>query len=307
MGSSTTARIDPNIRVIDGSGNTPIPGLVGMHEHLFFVSPGNRDTTFVEQPVSFAPLYLASGVTTARTAGSIEPYGDLRIKKRIDSGELPSPDLLLTGPYLESEPGILRQIYTLRDENDVRNFVRCWHPLGFSSMKAYMNIKPDQLRVAIEEAHSLHMKVTGHLCSVGFREQLRWASTIWNNAPFGAPDGELYPDRQPGVCGPNFDKEFHEIASKADPEEAELKKTVNTLIQHKGAITSTLAPFEMGTRPAMESSMVHRILPRLLSPEAWSAHLELRAWQAGDEAFNHAVLTKERRFERAFVKAVGIF
>ena len=36
--------------------------------------------------ISFPRLYLALGVTTIRTTGSVAPYTDLEVKKRIDAG-----------------------------------------------------------------------------------------------------------------------------------------------------------------------------------------------------------------------------
>ncbi len=65
--ASTTA--PSGAQIMDLTGSTVIPGLVGMHEHLFYPS-GDGISTYNEQAFSFPRLYLASGVTTARTAGS---------------------------------------------------------------------------------------------------------------------------------------------------------------------------------------------------------------------------------------------
>src|SRR5207237_5736404 len=128
--------------------------LVGMHEHMF--RPASVDGGgFVanEMFVSFPQLYLASGVTTARTAGSMDPYGDLGIKREVEAGRLLGPDLDLTTPYLEGQPPLIAQFHPLRDAADARALVRYWASLGFTSAKAYMNISSAELAAAIDEAH----------------------------------------------------------------------------------------------------------------------------------------------------------
>jgi len=61
----------------------------------------------VPQMTFSAPrLYLAGGVTTLRTTGSVETYSDLNLKRAIDEGKLVGPHLDVTGPYLE-EPTLL--------------------------------------------------------------------------------------------------------------------------------------------------------------------------------------------------------
>ena len=35
-------------------------------------------------------LYLAAGVTTSRTTGSVEPYTDLKVRSRIEAGLMPA-------------------------------------------------------------------------------------------------------------------------------------------------------------------------------------------------------------------------
>jgi hypothetical protein len=77
VGSAASTNVPAGAKAIDARGKTVIPGLVGMHEHLFYPATNDGEPIFIEQPFSFPQLYLASGVTLARTTGSIEPYTDL--------------------------------------------------------------------------------------------------------------------------------------------------------------------------------------------------------------------------------------
>ena len=91
VGPAASTPVPAGAQVMDLTGHTVIPGLVGMHEHLFYPGGGGVPM-YPEMAYSFPRLYLASGVTTARTAGSIEPYTDLNIRKLIDSGRMPGPE-----------------------------------------------------------------------------------------------------------------------------------------------------------------------------------------------------------------------
>src|SRR5271166_6565343 len=75
-------------QVLDLHDHSIIPGLVGMHEHMFYPAGG---AIFHEMAISFPRLYLAGGVTTIRTGGSLEPYTDLNIRQQIERGEVPGP------------------------------------------------------------------------------------------------------------------------------------------------------------------------------------------------------------------------
>src|SRR6266705_5335704 len=72
------AQVPAGAQVIDGSGKTLIPGMVGMHDHLFYTAAGGRDVSVA----STGPrLYLASGVTTIRTTGANSAYSDINTKR----------------------------------------------------------------------------------------------------------------------------------------------------------------------------------------------------------------------------------
>ena len=74
-----------------------------LHEHIH------------RQPLIAARLFLAFGVTTSRTAGTDHPYADLNLKRRIDAGRVPGPELHLTGPFLTGEGSELLEDQIVRE------------------------------------------------------------------------------------------------------------------------------------------------------------------------------------------------
>ena len=184
-------------KVLDLTGKTVIPGLVGMHEHLFYPTPkaGSDGLPMYGEMADSAPrLYLAGGVTTARTAGSMEPYTDLALKKKIDARQHPGPKLHITAPYLGDFAGFIPQLHTLNGAEDAGRMVDYWADEGATSIKAFMSIKRDELKTAIEHAHARGLKITGHLCAVGFRDA---AALGIDNLEHGIiVDTEFFPGRK---------------------------------------------------------------------------------------------------------------
>src|SRR5437762_1509946 len=99
LGNSKSIQVGHSIRTVDCTGKTIIPGMVMMHEHLFYGESVAPQYLGLEMPVSFPRLYLAGGVTTMRTTGSVEPQTDLNIRDQIKSGRMAGPDIDVTGPY----------------------------------------------------------------------------------------------------------------------------------------------------------------------------------------------------------------
>src|SRR5205807_9028406 len=115
IGSAGSVTIAADAKVVDLTGKTAIPGLVGMHDHMFYPAGGG---IFHEMAISFPRLYLAAGVTTIRTTGSIDPYADLALKKKIDADALPGPKIHVTGPYLEGKGTFALQLHELNGPDD---------------------------------------------------------------------------------------------------------------------------------------------------------------------------------------------
>ena len=296
----------PGAKVIDLEGKTVFPGMVGMHEHLYYATPlepKDGVVFFGEAPDSAPRLYLAAGVTTARTAGSVEPYTDIQLKKSIDAGLLPGPKLHLTSPYLEGAPTLGPQLYELKDAADAGRLVDYWAAEGATSFKAYMHITPEELKAAVDHAHAKGLKITGHLCSIGFTEA---AALGIDNLEHGlVVDTEFYSAKKPGVC-PGQRGPMMEMAKTLDIEGAPVQQMIQDLVARHVAVTSTLAIFESfsGKRAPLEFEMEQK---PSMSSESWANVLEKRAALAdhAEQSPWGALLKKEMQFERDFVKVGG--
>lgn len=294
------------VKVIDANGQTAIPGLVGMHDHLFYPM-GNG--VFSNMLFSFPRLYLAAGVTTIRTTGSVDPYADLELKKRIDKGEALGPKMHVTGPYLEGEGTFVQQFHQIKDPEDARKTVNFWADQGVTSYKAYNFITRAELGAAIDEAHKRGIKVTGHLCSVGFREA---AALGIDDLEHGLTvDTEFYPGKKPDVC-PDPSAAVA-AAAKLDVKGTEIQQTIKDLIAKKVAVTSTLPVFEnfVAGRPPLQQ----RVLDAM-SLDARNAYLAARVRITDDAAMKQrygpegspwpAMFKREMEFEREFVRQGGL-
>lgn len=301
MGSAAQVTPPAGATILDRAGYTVIPGLVGMHDHLFYPSSG-RDGLYLYNEMAFsAPrLYLACGVTTLRTTGSVEPYTDLELKKLMDEGKLAGPTLHITGPYLEGTGAYTPQMHQLTGPEDARKTVNYWADEGATSFKAYMHITRAELSAAIEAAHRRGLKITGHLCTIGFREA---AALGIDDLEHGLlVDTEFAPGKKPDVCP--LSKDVYATLAQLDIQSAPVEETIRDLVAHHVAVTSTLPVFEtfVPNRPPLED----RVLDAML-PQARVDYLTRRARVAERSAPDWtALLKKEMEFERAFVKAGGL-
>ena len=275
VGDATLAAPD-GAEVHDLSGHTVLPGLVGMHDHMFYIASPNSDAHGHSEPPLLVPqmtfsaprLYLAAGVTTLRTAGSVETYADLNLKAMIDAGELPGPHLDVTGPYLEGPGSSFVQMRRLTDAEDARRFVEFWADEGVTSFKAYTNITRAQLKAAINAAHKRGLKVTGHLCSVTYPEAASLGIDNLEHGFFFNTQND--PGKAPDMCPPSSGLP---TLLGMDPEGPEATALIKLLVDRKVAITSTLPVLEQfvpGHAPLDPRAMT------VLTPQAREALLYSR-------------------------------
>jgi imidazolonepropionase-like amidohydrolase len=294
----------PNVKVLDLTGKTLIPGLVGMHEHLFYPlpqRPAGGLALYGEMADSAPRLYLAGGVTTARTGGSLEPYTDLELKRSIDAGQTPGPKLDVTGPYLEGPGTFAIQMHQLEDPADAGRTVDYWIAEGVTSFKAYNFLTADELKTAIEHAHAHGLKVTGHLCSIGFTQA---ADLGIDNLEHGLlVDTEFFPGKMPDQCPPQRETQAY-MDKTLDIEGPQVRALIRDLVAHHVAITSTLAIFETfgPNRPPMDRE---EAALQTLSPQAAREFLTTRA-RLAQRPSGDTLLKKEMLFEREFAAAGGL-
>lgn len=294
--------------VLDLRGYSVMPGIVGMHDHLFYIARPDFAADWSSEPPVLAPqmsfsaprLYLAGGVTTLRTTGSVETYADLNLKHEIDRGELPGPHIDVTGPYLEGAHSYFLQMHWLGSADEARQFVNYWADRGVTSFKAYMNITRAELKAAVEEAHKRGIKVTGHLCSVTYKEAVEAGIDDLEHGFF--VNTQLDPGKKPDECS---ESEGDATLEKMDPNGAEAKDLIETLVKHHVAITSTLPVFEgdIAGRPPLRAGVLEA-----MSPAAREAYLYIRNRPADKPSRRDGarLFKRDMELERAFVAAGGL-
>ena len=245
VGDDAKAAIPKGANIIDLNGKAIMPGLVMLHEHMYIsahsIEP--RYLNLKQLPFTFPRLYLAAGATTIRTCGSIEPYSDLRIKKDIDLGLFPGPNMELTAPYIEGKSTRFPQMNENKTPADAAAFVNYWADQGFTSFKAYMGVDKLTLKSAIDAAHKRNLKITGHLDIVTYKEA---ASLGMNNLEHGFMASTDFAfgkkENEPPAAGAAI-----KSLSNLDIQSDSVKQFIQFLIDKKMSITSSLAVFEGST------------------------------------------------------------
>jgi enamidase len=290
-------QIPESAQLIDLEGKTLLPGFIMFHEHLFYPAGGGQ---YNQQLTSFPKLYLAGGVTTIRTAGSLEAYTDLSLKQAINSGRLPGPKMYVTSPYFNG-PGLgLLQEKPLEGSEHARKMVDYWDYEGVDDFKVYAQISRELLQVVVEEAHKRGKKVTGHLGAVTYREAADLDIDNLEHGFFVSTDfvSDKIEDKNPSG------RAQRESLMKLDPDGPEANSLIQHLVQKGVAITSTLTVFEAMTpgRPPLPNAVLDTMLP-----EARDRFLRTWVRIANNPKSNLPVLFKKgMELERKFFKVGGL-
>ncbi len=286
-----------NARILDLEGHTVIPGLVGMHDHSFYTGGNGRAA---QLSFSGSRLYLASGVTTIRTTGARAPYEEMNLKRDIDAGRAIGPTMYTTGPYLTGEQGS-RTMAHLEGPEQARRLVRYWAEEGVPWFKAYTWISREELGAAIDEAHKLGVKVTAHLCSVGYREAV--ALGIDNLEHGLLANSEYYPGKQPDECPSGFRNGYGDL----DMNSEEVQATFRAMIENDVAMTSTLAVYEISVpgRGPIDERVYDILAPEIAAEVRAIADVRRNATLEAGIAIHPDIYQKALEYEYAFVQAGG--
>ncbi len=293
VGDDGSVAIPVGARRIDGSGHTVIPGLVGVHNHTFYTTAARHSQMNTTSP----RLYLAAGVTTIRTTGSYSPYSEINMRRAIDAGEIAGPRMHITGPYI-SGAGASTYMARVSTPEDARRVVRYWAEEGATWFKAYTRISRAELEAAIDEAHHLGLRFTGHLCSVTFREAVDLGIDALEHGFF--TNTEYHSTKDPDECPPDFRGTLRHIDIGSDA----VQGTIHHMIDNDVALTSTLAVYELSVpgRPPLEDRNLEALAPG--AREEYLARREEIA-NARDAVFTD-LFPKAQAFEYQFYKAGGL-
>ncbi len=297
VGPTGSVPIPDDADVHDLPGHTVIPGMIGLHNHMFFMGAGGRQA---QGSFTSPRLYLGAGVTTIRTTGSTAPYSDLNIKAGIDAGEMPGPRMHITAPYVTGPDPALSDMAQVTSPEAARRFVRYWAAEGANWIKAYTTIHRAELEAIVDEAHSQGIKVTGHICSITFQEAV---DIGMDNIEHGFSTATDFDSRkQPDECPPNS---MVRIGEQGDPSGEIARAVILKMVEAGVGMTSTLSVIE----PMVKGRSVRdeRTL-EAMAPEVREAYLEMLDQIESNPQwpFKEEHLQKGMAFERGFVEAGGV-
>ncbi|WP_411768157.1 amidohydrolase family protein [Winogradskyella sp. A3E31] len=247
------------IKTIDGKGKTVIPGLVMLHEHMFYTTPFENWFSVSQMTFTFPRLYLAGGVTSMRTGGSIQPQSDLNVQQWINEGLMTGPKMHVTGPFIEREGPKVPELGFIGNTDEVSKIVNYWADKGVTSFKVYNNITKQDLSVAVSEAHKRGLKVTGHLCSLTYKEASEIGIDNLEHGFMASSDFAL--DKEENLCDP-FSARTGLANEPIDGEN--INKLIDLLIANGTAITTTPNVFEPYTdREIVPGGGLDALLPQI--------------------------------------------
>ncbi len=296
VGRTGSVTVPAGARTIDLAGHTVFPGLIGMHDHMYYSSPVSGSMKIM--PFSYPKLFMAAGVTTIRTTGSVDPYQELNLKAAIAAGQTVGPEIVVTGPYLQGPQNQATTMFPLKAAADARRLVKYWTEEGVTWFKAYTTITREQLGAAIDEAHKHGAKVTAHLCSVTYREAVALGIDHLEHGLFANTD--FHPNKPADRCPPGGDSVF----ARLDVNSAEVQQTIRAMVAGKVALTSTLAVYELSapSRVPVDQRVLDALHPDVSK--------YISAWHERGRTSNDSLWIRAFRtgmnFERAFVKAGGL-
>ena len=303
LGPAASTKVPAGATVIDAHGKTLLPGFVMMHEHLFYPTRLSPAAFYTAMPYSFPPLYLAGGETTIRTTGSMMPYADLNVRDDIAAGKRAGPDIDVTGPYLQGGSTYTEDMHVLTGPADATRTVDYWADEGVTSFKAYDHITRAELKAAIDAAHTHHDKITGHLCSVTFREAAELGIDNLEHAFFVASD--FVKDKQPDQCPGGH--AVPQSITGLDLDSPQVDSLIKLLVNKHVALTSTLPVFAsfIPGEPGTSDAALALLNPRLrdICQETWK---RIHAAPKTRAAQMQAWFAKSTALEKRFVEAGGL-
>lgn len=159
--------------IISTEGMSVMPGLWDMHVHLMINGHSDYthwDTAYIDRfesviMPSSAHQLLMAGVTSARDLGA--PLdASIRVRDRINKGEIPGPTMYMSGPFLQHKPypGTEAFRWGINGVIDARAKVDKLANAGVDCIKLidHDEMTFDEVKAIVDQAHKRNLKVVGH-------------------------------------------------------------------------------------------------------------------------------------------------
>jgi imidazolonepropionase-like amidohydrolase len=208
--------IPEGAQILDATGKSVLPGLWEMHSHF--------------EQVEWGPIYLATGVTTARDVGNEREF-IVAARDAIAAGHGIGPRLVMAG-VVDGTSTFSLGIIRVDSPEQAREQVQKYKAEGFQQIKIYSSVKPEILKIVTAEAHRLGMTVTGHIPE-------------GMNAIEGIEDGMDQINHVRYLTEVMADPKTGTVS--ADSPEA--KKVIKLLLAHHTVVDPTVALFEILSHP----------------------------------------------------------
>lgn len=162
-----------NAEIISTEGMSVLPGLWDMHVHLMINGHSNYthwDSTYISKFESIimpssAHQLLMAGVTSARDLGA-PLEASIKVRDRINKGEIPGPSIYVSGPFLQHRPYPKTEEFRwgIYGEKDAREKVRKLANAGVNCIKLidHDEMTIEEAKAIVDEAHKYKLPVVAH-------------------------------------------------------------------------------------------------------------------------------------------------
>ena len=169
VGPTAAVALPADARHMDLTGQVVMPGLVDLHYHVTTGAmryrrdaAGRLDSAYDRRLAErLLKVALAHGITTIRDPGASPLEDAIALREAVDSGRVLGPRMFTAGPII-FDPGL--------SPEQLRQEISAQADAGVDFIKLYSGIRPDQLRLAVEEAHTRRLPVIGHLQRTSWTE-----------------------------------------------------------------------------------------------------------------------------------------
>jgi Tol biopolymer transport system component len=143
--------VEEDVRVLDGTGKTLIPGLIEMHAHLGLPAWGSRQ----------GKVWLSFGVTSIRSPADAL-YRALEERESIHAGKRVGPRIFYTGGTMDGDRIYYTGALAVSDPEELEAELKRALDLELDLVKTYVRLPDDLQKEVIAKAHARGVFVTSH-------------------------------------------------------------------------------------------------------------------------------------------------